>query len=370
MNFVLLFDGTGKRVTDIAPSNATNICRLANACENDNIRQRVLAFDGAGTVNVVTGRLFGADCLKILVNAYTELAKAYELKRRNWFENRLRKESANMHVKRVSERLLEKLQTPVKIYVFGFSRGAYIASLVADLVSTCGIARDGKIAEAVVRLRRNGTHEDDPVWARMRSDGVLSKPIPVEYLGLWDRVSATLRRGRWPNYHCLPRGVKFCRHAVAAHEYRACFPLDEIFADGCLDSQRIQTRLFPGSHSDVGGGYSDSHGIADFTLGWIANEAIGRGLLVCGSGLDGGRFSEEFDLENAMVHDSMRDCDIPESWQGVLRFLHRRHRPLKKYILNRRRLHKIPRHEVMDFGSRIIRQRLINKDREEFYFFD
>ncbi len=53
----------------------------------------------------------------------------------------------------------------------------------------------------------------------------------------------------------IPASVKNCVHMVAAHELRKNFPLDTISTGGTLPST-CQEFMYPGSHSDVGGGYA------------------------------------------------------------------------------------------------------------------
>lgn len=52
----------------------------------------------------------------------------------------------------------------------------------------------------------------------------------------------------------LPASVNNCVHMVAMHEQRKNFPLDEIGVEGLLPPH-CQQFAYPGTHSDVGGGY-------------------------------------------------------------------------------------------------------------------
>ncbi|MEX6226934.1 DUF2235 domain-containing protein [Providencia hangzhouensis] len=55
--------------------------------------------------------------------------------------------------------------------------------------------------------------------------------------------------------------VRCCRHFVAAHEPRLCFPLDTVrrpaikdgFSKGHRASPHTHEMVYPGMHSDVGG---------------------------------------------------------------------------------------------------------------------
>jgi hypothetical protein len=51
--------------------------------------------------------------------------------------------------------------------------------------------------------------------------------------------------------------VESCLHIVAAHEVRATFPLDSVRVEGKYPSN-VKEYVYPGAHSDVGGGYSTS----------------------------------------------------------------------------------------------------------------
>jgi hypothetical protein len=48
--------------------------------------------------------------------------------------------------------------------------------------------------------------------------------------------------------------VEQCLHLVAGQEVRACFPLDSVRIDGRYPAN-VKEYIYPGSHSDVGGGY-------------------------------------------------------------------------------------------------------------------
>ena len=102
---------------------------------------------------------------------------------------------------------------------------------------------------------------------------------PIHFVGVWDTVSSF---GRFTNFQTLPetrnnRLVKHIRHAVALDERRACFQAN-LFGREFADQQDIKEEWFPGSHSDVGGGYPEMQsGISKYTLRWMLNDARGLG---------------------------------------------------------------------------------------------
>ena len=152
----------------------------------------------------------------------------------------------------------------LKIFLFGFSRGALIMRVFAE-------------------------------WLCQRG-------FPVEYMGLWDTVDSTVGICG-EDYVSLPSNVRFARHAVARDEQRKFFgylPLGEV--EGVEKVERVEELVFPGSHSDVGGLYDDNHAIADVTLGWILEPAVERGLRV-----DSGQRTEDNGQRQYMVHDSLNE---------------------------------------------------------------
>jgi hypothetical protein len=109
--------------------------------------------------------------------------------------------------------------------------------------------------------------------------------IPIHFLGVWDTVGALgvpLEVIRWMirkriEFHDteLAPNVTYAYHALAIHEYRRDFPptLWTVTRSG----QTVEQVWFPGAHSDVGGGLSET-GLSDVTLLWMAERAMRIGL--------------------------------------------------------------------------------------------
>ncbi|NWD27310.1 DUF2235 domain-containing protein [Pseudomonas yamanorum] len=138
----------------------------------------------------------------------------------------------------------------IKLYVYGFSRGA---------------------AEARTFITWLSELFDTPEGAEHPEQALLGLPLTIEFLGLLDTVAsvgsahaAPFADGhmdwadgtqRLPDVKTFPEWIKVCRHFVAAHEQRLCFPLDSIrYADGLYPPYAREV-IYPGVHSDVGGGY-------------------------------------------------------------------------------------------------------------------
>lgn len=98
-------------------------------------------------------------------------------------------------------------------------------------------------------------------------DTLCGVPAKIRILGLFDTVAsvglpASFGMGQnghrsWaqPEWLAIPKQVKNCVHFVAMHENRGSFPVELIQHDGKLP-ENCQEFMFPGMHSDVGGGYS------------------------------------------------------------------------------------------------------------------
>ena len=229
MNLVMMTEGTGQGVH----GRKTNVSRLYDLLvENGNQRINLEAGPGTRPFRHLAGTFFGADALSI-VNHH-----------QNWFLN---------HAPRPDSRPRGEDASgsagggeALKIFLFGFSRGALIMRVVAE-------------------------------WLAQRG-------FPVEYMGLWDTVDSTVGI-RGEDYVELPTNVKFARHAVARDEFRRFFgylPLctGNRTIEHAGQSNNVEELVFPGSHSDVGGLYDDNHAIADVTLDWILEPALERGLKI------------------------------------------------------------------------------------------
>ncbi|CAE6429288.1 unnamed protein product [Rhizoctonia solani] len=164
-----------------------------------------------------------------------------------------------------------------KIYLFGFSRGAYTARKVAGLICKLGLLNRrqmGKFFHYWSALDRN-----DP-----KVEIFPGQHARIEFLGVWDTVGSVYEDLVAPKVNALtlvdselPEGVNIARHALSYHENRKEF-LPTPFA-GYSSSRDVKQVWFPGVHSDVGGSYNE-HIIADIALCWMAGEAINAGLTI------------------------------------------------------------------------------------------
>lgn len=143
----------------------------------------------------------------------------------------------------------------IKLYVYGFSRGAAAARTFVRWLS-----------ELLPPPVKEG--EKPPLCLQI---GEQQLPISVEFLGLLDTVASVgvahavpIADGHmsWadgtmelPDDETYPGLIKKCVHLVSGHEQRLCFPLDSIRRSNGKYPPYATEVVYPGVHSDIGGGY-------------------------------------------------------------------------------------------------------------------
>ncbi|MBF7957486.1 T6SS phospholipase effector Tle1-like catalytic domain-containing protein [Rahnella victoriana] len=143
----------------------------------------------------------------------------------------------------------------IKLYVYGFSRGAAEARAFVRWLS-----------ELLPKPAAEGLK---PEQCLAVND--LKIPLSVEFLGLLDTVAsvgvahiAPVAEGHmaWadgtqelPDEESYGGLIKRCVHLIAANEQRLCFPMDSIRrSNGRYPANSVEV-IYPGMHSDLGGGY-------------------------------------------------------------------------------------------------------------------
>jgi len=159
-----------------------------------------------------------------------------------------------------------------EINIVGFSRGAALAREFASLIFQRGV-ETGHTNSAV--FYGHGTVEV-PEY---------DKSLTVNFLGLFDTVAALeLGAGNGAitegdSLKIEPGRVRTVRHFVARDEERSLFPLESIRSgpNAALPADWWEI-AFPGSHSDVGGGYGPSDQASRIPLYWMWSELRTAGV--------------------------------------------------------------------------------------------
>jgi uncharacterized protein (DUF2235 family) len=276
-NLILCCDGTNNQFGH----ENTNVVRLMQVLDRDAARQRLYYDPGVGTLpepGVTTrigkrlsewwGLAFGAGLTWKVQQAYSYLMDMWEPEDR--------------------------------VFLFGFSRGAYTVRVLAGLLHTLGLLPRGNqnLVPYVMRLfksvRSTGSREGEAgaqaYWELCGAfRWTFARPTPgerddrrfrVHFLGIWDTVSSV--GWVWEPLHfpytARNPSITVIRHAVAIDERRWFFRQNLMEPQGEQDFQEI---WFPGVHADVGGGYPEEQGgLWRMPFAWILNEAEHAGLLV------------------------------------------------------------------------------------------
>lgn len=181
--------------------------------------------------------------------------------------------------------LINQYKEGDKIFLFGFSRGAYTVRAVAAMIMRCGLLwpENSHLAEYAWSVF---TDEDRSGDARRQFAGparikkVFGREINVHFVGVWDTVSSF---GWIWDLLTIPNTreneiISHIRHAVSIDERRSCFQPNLVQPSTEQDCREV---WFAGVHADVGGGYSDSEaGLSRIALRWMISEAKLQGLLV------------------------------------------------------------------------------------------
>lgn len=198
-----------------------------------------------------------------------------------------------------------------RIFIIGFSRGAYTARALAGLIAAMGLLDATKTdlanKEAAYRLGsavwfeyRQTVAQSMSGWLVKLTNFAADLPAflqqsvpdnqlitaPIEAVAVWDTVGSlgipeyTVQDTRLDFFQFADRVlsplVKHGVHAVAVDERRADFTPTLWDPDG-----RIMQALFPGCHSDVGGGFVGpgiESGLSDCTLQWMMEQVAPLGV--------------------------------------------------------------------------------------------
>jgi uncharacterized protein (DUF2235 family) len=286
-NIVLLSDGTGNAAS--SPFK-TNVWRVYQALDiepaPDGVTPQIALYDnGVGTETfkplALMGLALGLGVAANVKNLYTFLCRNY--------------------------------QAGDRIYLFGFSRGAFTVRVLSGLILRCGVVSAPDDAELNRRVKTAYAEYKRDVarratanrpwlvagrvlggWQRgqgtRRIEFGFDQAFPdIEFIGVWDTVDAygmpvdELKEGIdryvWPmtlaDRQLSDRVHRAC-HALSLDDERPTFrPV--LWNDVTVRPERLSQVWFAGVHANVGGGYPDD-GLSCTALRWMMDEAALSGL--------------------------------------------------------------------------------------------
>lgn len=184
-----------------------------------------------------------------------------------------------------------------KIFLYGFSRGAFAARSLGGLLG-CGLLdlKDVGSEKSWKRVKRTydkGYRKqqcNSKDWAKNEWQFFHNgRPVPIHFIGVWDTVGALgvpddleilnifEKKKNWYFHNTeIGANVSTARHAMAIDEIRSSFSVTR-----WLDPNKkadLKELWFPGVHSDVGGGYADT-ALSNGALLWMIEESKKVGLV-------------------------------------------------------------------------------------------
>jgi len=285
-NILLFADGTGNEGGLLPDESRTNVYKLYRATRNgpdtgiDPRAQIAFYLHGIGTpapgrkshaLRQAWEQMFGGGLASRITDGYAAIISAW--------------------------------QPGDRIYLFGFSRGAYTARCIAHVLELFGIpakepgadtlslepTRLRKVCRQAVRIlyRFGLTVPDSPARQKAvdafcaahgsRLGGAIGA-VPY-VVGVWDTVAAIGWGRFFRNRYDLhfPREIRFARHAMAIDEYRKDFARVK-WGGSSLPPNRpgepdvFEQIWFAGNHADIGGSYPETESrLSDISLQWMVD---------------------------------------------------------------------------------------------------
>ncbi|KAH7407997.1 sporulation associated protein [Cadophora sp. MPI-SDFR-AT-0126] len=189
--------------------------------------------------------------------------------------------------------LMRYYQVGDAIYIFGFSRGAYTARFLAEMVHTIGLLSQGN--EELIHFawetfsefqkcrgddsKSEKVQEHEQFMVKFKQT-FCRQSVKIHFLGLFDCVNSV---GQFEvplgqkSFTYIPRSsATHVRHAVSIHERRLKFKPALFRMDNKDLANDTIEMWFAGNHADVGGGWDLEEGqktlLSDTPLLWMLEE--------------------------------------------------------------------------------------------------
>ncbi len=283
-NLVMCLDGTAGQVRGPGDSNSVRLYELLD--HGDSTQQLAFYDPGVGTFSSP--------------GAWTPFARWFSRLGGLIWGGGLRENLGDAYLW-----LMHTWQPGDRLFVFGFSRGAFTARSLTGMLRAIGLMRPGsenQLQYAVSAYARASGDNREP-WDEIHRFSALfaqrvngRSTIPVAYLGLWDTVKAlgvARMAPKWPYTRDLPNAARI-RHAISIDENRRPFREYVVTTD---NPDSLEEVWFAGIHTDVGGTHPGESGLSTVALKWIVDGAIAEGLRI-----DQERYDDAFADLGTQVH--------------------------------------------------------------------
>ncbi|MBY6089550.1 DUF2235 domain-containing protein [Pseudooceanicola sp. 502str34] len=197
----------------------------------------------------------------------------------------------NRQIRRAYGYLASRYHPGDRIFLFGYSRGAYAVRSLAGIIDRVGLLRaheatERNILQAYRHYQSNTGGEVLHDFGRLYCHDM----VDIEMIGVWDTVKALglrlplLWQITEPQHafhnHALSECVKAGYHALALEETRSVFE-PVLWQSDPHWPGRLEQVWFAGTHGDVGGqlgGVSAARPLANIPLVWMLEKAEAHDL--------------------------------------------------------------------------------------------
>ncbi|MGL4311207.1 MAG: DUF2235 domain-containing protein [Paracoccaceae bacterium] len=197
----------------------------------------------------------------------------------------------NMQIRRAYGYLASRYRPGDRIFLFGYSRGAFAVRSLAGMIDRIGLLRSDHATERnVLQVWRRYRHSPQAHSVKPFAERFCHPDVEIEMVGVFDTVKAlglrlpllwTLTEAKHGFHdHSLGKSVRHGFHALALNETRAAFA--PVMWHCPPDWKgNVEQVWFRGAHGDIGGqigGYTRSRPLANIPLVWMLERAERRDL--------------------------------------------------------------------------------------------
>ena len=197
----------------------------------------------------------------------------------------------NRQIRRAYGYLSSRYRPGDRVFLMGYSRGAYAVRSLAGIIDRVGLLRASHATERNIRdVYRHYECAPDGEIAQRYADIHCHRRVEIEMIGVWDTVKSLglnapfLWRFSAPRHafhdHQLGKSVKHGFHALARHETRVAY--SPVMWDSNPEwPGKLEQMWFRGAHGDVGGHLGDfmqARPLSNIPLVWMLEKAEGCGL--------------------------------------------------------------------------------------------